>query len=130
MSKEVKTERIFTGSVFEKNYGYCRLVKVGNFAFVAGTVGLGATAEEQTKAAFKTIEDALIKAGGSLKDVVRTRIFLTNIEKDFDSVGRMHGAVFGKFPPAMALIGIKALVDPKYTVEVEADAIIGSGSKL
>ena len=124
-------ERIFTpGSAYEKKFAYCRVVKVGNLAFVTGTVGLGSTAAEQTRAAFKTIETALSKVGASLKDVVRTRVFVTEIERDSEEVGRVHGELFAEFPPAMSMIGIKALIDPKYFVEVEADVVLPTAAKL
>jgi len=124
-----KRERHFNNSVWEKNWGYCRAVKVGNVIHVSGTVGQGADAAEQTRAALKTIEDALKKLGASFKDVVRTRMYLTHIERDFDVVGKIHGETFGQNPPATAMIGVSRFVDPKFVVEIEAEAIISS-SKL
>lgn len=125
------TERIniSSGSPYEATVGYSRAVKVGNLVFVAGTtsggVG-GADAAAQAREIFTRIESALEQAGATLGDVVRTRVFLTNIERDFDAVGAVHGEVFGEIRPACAFIGTSGLVAPDLLLEVEVDAVISA----
>jgi enamine deaminase RidA (YjgF/YER057c/UK114 family) len=127
----VKAERTFTQSAWEKRWGYCRAIKVGSQVFVTGTVSVGDTPREQTLGAFKIIENALKQLGGSLENIVRTRMFVTNIEKDSEEIGLTHGEIFKNHPPATSMIGVKAFVDPKFVIEIEADAIIPSvSSKL
>ncbi|HVA33800.1 MAG TPA: RidA family protein [Candidatus Baltobacteraceae bacterium] len=104
--------------------GYSRAVRVGEFVAVSGTVGEGADAYEQTKAAILKIEAALQEAGAALHDVVRTRIFVTNIG-DWESVGRAHAESFRKVLPACTMVEVSRLIAPEYLVEVEADAYVG-----
>lgn len=121
---------ITSGAPWEDKVGYCRAVKIGNVIEVAGTTAVKdgqvcheGNAFEQTKVILGIIEEALIKAGAKLTDVVRTRIYITRIS-DFNEVGRAHGLFFSDIKPASTLVEISALVDPKMLVEIEATAIL------
>jgi enamine deaminase RidA (YjgF/YER057c/UK114 family) len=93
--------------------------------WVSGTVGDGADAYEQTKSAIAKIEMALHEAGASLEDVIRTRLFVTNIAERWELVGRAHLEAFRDARPACSMVGVAALIRPEYLVEVEVDAFIG-----
>jgi len=124
-----KRENISTGSKWEPILGYSRAVKVGNTVFVAGTTGADADgkfapdAGDQTRQALKNILAGLEKAGATAADVVRTRIFVTDISQ-WEAIGRAHGEVFGEIRPAMAMVEVSKLIDPAMLVEIEADAVI------
>ena len=113
--------------------GYSRAVKVGNAVFVSGTTATGddgalighGDAELQTVRTLENIRRALERAGASMAQVVRTRIYVTDIARDWEAVGRVHGQVFGTIRPATAMIEVRRLIDPAMLVEIEADAIIG-----
>jgi enamine deaminase RidA (YjgF/YER057c/UK114 family) len=127
-------QNISSGAPFEAVVGYSRAVKVGDLVFVAGTTAVDETgkvhspgdAEAQTDYVLRKIERALKQAGASFADVVRTRIFVTDI-KAFDAVGRAHGRIFKDIRPAATMVEISALVDPAMIVEIEVDAVIGAG---
>jgi enamine deaminase RidA (YjgF/YER057c/UK114 family) len=121
---------ISSGAPWEASYGYSRAVVVGNRVFVSGTApvmpeGLDPPADAygQARRCLEIILAALTEAGASPGDVVRTRIYLTRSE-DFDDAYRAHGEVFGATRPATAGLVVAALLDPRWLVEIEADAII------
>ena len=121
---------ISSGSTFEHEIGYSRAVRVGQFVQVSGTTamtGAGLVGKDdpyaQTIQALKTIEAALVQAGASIADVVRTRIYMANIDQ-WQEVGRAHGEVFGSVRPATTMVEVKRLIDPDMLIEIEADAIV------
>ena len=123
----VKARRLISsGSAFEPIVGYSRAVRVGEFVFVSGTVGDGADAYEQTKSAIAKIEQALHEAGASLDDVVRTRIYVTDIAAQWEDAGRAHSEAFRDARPACSMLEVAALIRPEYLVEVEADAYLAA----
>jgi len=118
-----KRERFSSGSAYEPVVGYSRAVRVGPWVAVSGTTGTGPDAAEQARDALRRIASALDQAGAGLADVVRTRIFLTDIA-DFDAVGRVHGEVFGDVRPATTVVAVSALAAPALLVEIEAEAVV------
>jgi enamine deaminase RidA (YjgF/YER057c/UK114 family) len=98
---------------------------VGDFVFVSGTVGEGADAYEQAKTAIAKIERGLQEAGASLEDVVRTRMFVTDIATQAEPAGRAHYEAFRDVRPATSMLEVSALIAPEYLIEIEADAFVG-----
>jgi enamine deaminase RidA (YjgF/YER057c/UK114 family) len=120
-----------SGVKWEEIVGYSRAVKVGNTIEVTGTVAAddstalvgGDSAYDQTKFILEKIEKILTKAGASMKDVVRTRMFVTDISR-WEEYGRAHGEVFKDIKPCTSMIEVKGLIAPEYLIEIEATAII------
>lgn len=125
-------KNISSGSPWEDVVGYSRAVRIGNIIEVAGTtamdgeklVGLGSV-YLQTKYVFQKIEKALQEAGASFHDVVRTRMFVTDISK-WEEVGRAHGEIFGIIKPASTMVEVSALIDERLLIEIEVTAVIAS----
>ena len=123
------TTRVSSGGPWEARYGYSRLAVAGDSAYVAGTTDAGPDGRSrhrgdpaaQARAVFEIIQRALEEAGFSLADVVRTRMFVTEVG-NIAPVAEVHGEVFGHVRPASSAIVVKALIDPSLLVEIEADA--------
>jgi len=119
--------RVSSGSDFEAEVGYSRAVRVGPHVAVAGTTGAGPSGDiaAQTRDALRRIEIALGQAGATLADVVRTRIYVTDIS-GWREVGAVHAEVFGDIRPAATMVQVSALIAPGLAVEIEADAYVES----
>jgi enamine deaminase RidA (YjgF/YER057c/UK114 family) len=122
---------ISSGSPYESSIGFSRAVRVGNLISISGTAPIGPDRQTvspgnpsaQARRCFEIIQAALEDAGSSLSDVVRTRVFLTNID-DWEKVGQVHGEFFRDVRPACTMVQVSRFIDPDWLVEIEADAVI------
>jgi enamine deaminase RidA (YjgF/YER057c/UK114 family) len=126
----MERQRIASGTEWESRVGYSRAVRVGDRVLVSGTTAtdedgevVGGTPAEQTERALSNVERALTEAGAGLADVVRTRVYVTDID-DWEAVGEVHGEFFDEARPAATMVEVSALVAPELVVEVECEAVV------
>ena len=123
-------KNISSGAPWEDQVGYSRAVKIGNVIEVSGTAPVingevaGENAYEQTKVCLQVIQAALEEAGAAMNDVIRTRMFVTDISK-WEQIGKAHGEFFSQIKPASTMVEVSALIDPKMIIEIEATAVVG-----
>jgi enamine deaminase RidA (YjgF/YER057c/UK114 family) len=130
----MRRQNVSSGAVWEDVVGYSRLVRVGDMVAVTGTtatlpggghVGDG-DAYAQTAQILKNIERALAEVGGAMADVIRTRMYVTAIQRDWQEIGRAHREVFGAIRPSTTMVEVSRLIEDWMLVEIEADAVIGA----
>ncbi|MBW1296874.1 RidA family protein [Aquimarina litoralis] len=119
--QEIK--KIATGSPWEDIVGYSRAIKIGNSIEVSGTTAPGDNEYEQTVAIIESVQKVLIELGATLDNVIRTRIYCTDISK-WEEIGKAHGKYFGEIKPVTAMVEVSKLIDPNILVEIEFSALL------
>ena len=127
----MKVKRTFSGAPWEQQVGYCRAIRAGNLIWVTGTAPVdddGGThapgdAYAQARRCLEIIDAALWELGAKLKQVVRTRMFVTDISR-WEEYGRAHREVFEEYPPATTLVEVRRLIEPDMLIEIEAEAVV------
>jgi len=130
-------ERVFTGTRWEARVGYCRAIRAGDHIYVTGTAPVAQDGSvfapgdgyAQARRCFEIIARALEDLGASMSDVVRTRMFVTDISRWVD-YGRAHHEFLGGAPPATTMVEVKALIDPAMLIEIEVDAVLNAGARI
>lgn len=128
-------QRVYTGTRWETQNGYCRGLRAGNHVFITGTVAVNpdgsphapGNAAAQATRCFEIITRALKRLGAGVPDLVRVRLFVTDITQA-DAIGRAHSSWVGEHHPCLTMVGVKELVDPAFVIEVEADALLADDS--